>query len=484
MLVGRKKEQGLLEKCYKSAEAEFVVIYGRRRIGKTYLIREFFAKKVALIFEATGMQKGKLQTQLKNFADSLTATFVPGVKLEVSKSWMESFQQLTQFISQHKSQKKKEKIVLFFDELPWMATRKSGLLQAIDYYWNHHWSKMPNIILICCGSSASWLIRNIIYNKGGLHNRVTCEIKLNPFSLSETKAFLKNRKIKLSNQHILSLYMALGGVPYYLRYVERGLTAAQNIQNIIFNKDAPLRGEFNKLFRSLFKDGDVYIELIRLIAKRKEGVRRSELEASNKFSAGGGRLTSRIKDLCEAGFIEEYVSWKKTRGEYYKLIDEFSLFYLHWVEKKKSVKFTKDHWVYQSNQPSYKAWAGYAFESICMKHIDQVCAALNIATGGIVSSWRFVPTKKIETGVQIDLLIDRNDNAITLCEIKYTIEPFIIDKQYATKLQHKIEVFKKKTKIKKQIFLVIISANGLKPSMHSEEMVDGLVVLDDLFKEK
>jgi AAA+ ATPase superfamily predicted ATPase len=478
MIIGRKEEQKRLNKVYNSKEAGFVAIYGRRRIGKTYLIREFFAKKKCKLFHATGLQNGSQKNQLKKFAQAISETFFDNVLLESPKTWGEALDILHKQIS-----KIQEKVVIFLDELPWMATRKSGLLEEIDYYWNRNWSKLPNIILIVCGSSASWIIKKIINNKGGLNNRVTCPIKLMPFNLSETDEFLKSRNINLNKRHALSLYMALGGVPYYLGYVERGMTAEQNIQNIFFAKDAPLKEEFKKLFESLFENADAYIELVKLIAKRKEGIRRVELKTEAELSSGGGRLSKRLQDLREAGFIDENIPWGRSKGEYYKLIDEFCLFYLHWIDSQKSKKFTQDYWLNQSQRPAYYAWSGYAFEAVCMKHVDQIIKSLTIKASGQISSWRFIPRKQKEKGAQIDLVIDRIDDAITLCEIKYTDQLYAIDKQYTENLENKIKVFKEKTGTKKQIFLAMICVSGLKQTMHSEKIVDGgVVTLDDLFK--
>ena len=221
-IVGREKEQQMLYKAYNSDEAELIAVYGRRRVGKTHLVREYFMQQDCVFLHATGIRGGRLQEQLQGFAEVLSAAFFNDAPLETPKSWRDSFALLTKQFAEPT-----QKVVMFLDELPWMATRKSGLLQALDYYWNRHWVQIPNLIVIVCGSSASWLIKKIIYNKGGLHNRVTCQIRLDPFSLSETKAFLRSKKINLSNDHILSLYMAVGGIPYYLKYVRRGLTAKQ-----------------------------------------------------------------------------------------------------------------------------------------------------------------------------------------------------------------------------------------------------------------
>lgn len=476
MIIGRIQEQTMLSRAYDSHEAEFIVVYGRRRVGKTYLVREFFIKKKCRVFHATGLQKGGVKKQLKKFSDALSETFFDNTKLDLPKNWDEAFGVLHKQVL-----KSTDKVVIFLDELPWMATRKSNLLQEIDYYWNHHWSRMPQVILIVCGSSASWLIKKIIYNKGGLHNRVTLQLKLSPFNLSDSKAYLISRKIKLNEKHILSLYMALGGIPYYLKYVEPGLTAEQNIQKIIFDTNAPLKDEFKKLFDSLFKNAEAYLEIIKLV-KNNSGIRRSELKALINLSATGGGLSKKLKELCETGFIEEYIPWNRNKGEYYKLIDEFSLFYLSWVGEQSNKKFTADHWINQSQRPAYYAWSGYAFEAVCAKHVEKIISTLKIKTSSAIGSWSYVPRKRVEDGAQIDLIIDRTDNAITVCEIKYTDQPFAIDKEYFGKLKRKISVFREKTGVKKQIFLVMIASNGLRQTIYSEEIVDGVVTLTDLFE--
>ena len=477
MIVGRAKELKILNKVYGSQEAEFIVIYGRRRVGKTYLIREFFTSKKCKLLHATGLQHGSQKKQLKKFTEAVSETFLDNVALEAPKNWEEAFSVLHKQIS-----KCQEKVVVFLDELPWMVTRRSGLLEEIDYYWNRNWSSMPNIVLVACGSSASWLIKKIIHNKGGLHNRVTRSIKLLPFDLAETEEFLKSKNINLNQKHVLSLYMAVGGIPYYLKYIERGFTAEQNIQHIFFTNEAPLLNEFNKLFESLFENADAYIELIKLIAKRKEGARRAELKVDARLSSGGGRLSKRLQELKEAGFIEEYIPWGRSTGEYYKLIDEFCLFYLQWIDSQKQRQFTQDYWLNQSQRPAYYAWSGYAFEAICMKHVEHIIRALNIKASCQVGAWRFITRKKLIEGAQIDLVIDRSDNAITLCEIKYTDQQYAIDKKYSKNLKKKIEIFKEKTGTNKQLFLAMICANGLKKTIYSEEQVDGgVVTLKNLF---
>lgn len=474
MLIGRKKETKTFHRILHSREAEFVVLYGRRRVGKTFLVREYFNNQDCIFLQATGLQKGKLKVQLSKFAEVLSQTFTKGISIKTPSSWDDAFAKLNQLMENIN-----EKIVVFLDEVPWMATRKSGFLEALDYYWNRYWSAKKNFILIICGSSASWLIKNIIYNKGGLHNRCTCEIKLDPFDLKETSEYLTKKNIHLNNRQVLELYMALGGIPYYLNYVEKGLSATEIIQKIFFSYNAPLKDEFRKLFSSLFKEAKTYIELIKIISRKKEGVSRVELEAATKSYRGGGRLTERLKDLENTSFIEAYIPWDRQRGEYYKVIDEFCLFYIYWLLQKKSKRKTEDYWSKQIEKPEYHVWAGYAFEAVCYKHIDKIVNALNLKTAEHISSWRMTAQGIIQ-GAQIDLLIDRSDDSITVFEIKYTDKPFIITSQYAETLKKKIKIFKEQTNTPKQIFLAFITANGLKSNKYSENLVTNVIVLDDL----
>ena len=477
MIVGRHREKQRFDKVLSSSESEFLVVYGRRRVGKTYLIREFFQQENCVFLHATGAYKEKLAVQLDNFTQALSKTFFSNAPLSIS-SWKAAFQLLQQQVEKNVS----HKVVIFLDELPWLATKRSGLLSLIDYYWNHYWSASKNVVLIACGSSASWLIKNILYNKGGLHNRVTCEMLIAPFDLSETQEFLNYRKVKLSQRHILLLYMALGGVPYYLKYVEPHLTADQNIQHILFDPQAPLRDEFKKLFSSLFENEKAYLEIINLVAKNKVGVKRAEIESQAKLSSSGGRLTERLDDLCRAGFLIQRTELNQKIGEYYQLIDEFTLFQWHWVIHNKNKNSSPNAWLTMSQSQAFKSWAGYAFESVCQKHVSHILKHLNVESVKSIDSWRFIPSASSEDdGAQIDLVIERNDDAITLCEIKFTQEPFILDKAYAKKLQEKTVIFQSKTRTKKQIFWAMISANGIKPTLYSEELICKVITLENFF---
>jgi uncharacterized protein len=485
-IVGRVGEQNKLQKCLDSTSSEFVAVYGRRRVGKTFLIREFFTQNECVFFHLTGIKGGSLKKQLKEFSKELGRVFYNNMELKAPSSWVDAFELLTSSINKLESTRK---VVLFFDELPWLASPKSGLLSALDYYWNRYWVSINHLRLIVCGSSASCIINKIINDKGGLHNRVTFRIKLEPFSLAETAAYLHHRGVKFNQKQILETYLILGGIPFYLRYIENGFSVAQNINQLCFRESGPLFDEFKQLFSSLFSESTSYMELMRIISKYSNGISRHELEAKIKLSYKGGGLSEKLKNLETAGFITSLLSQGYARkGLYYKTIDEYTLFYLRWVAPIRSQLTKKDganlYWSERTNTPEYNSWAGYAFEAICYKHLGCISKALHVPPGSIINSWKYVPKKgSKDQDAQIDLLFDRKDDLVTLCEIKYTKSPFVIDKNYAGVILNKIAVYQKLTTTNKQIVFAIISANGLKSNMYSRELITGIVTLNDLFAE-
>lgn len=481
-IIGRMKEQKELEDIFKSKTAELVAVYGRRRVGKTYLIKNFYQEKKTVYLQMTGIYKGSLDKQLARFAKEIGDTFYHGASIKTPSTWIEAFEELTRAMEQVP---KNKKIILFLDELPWMANKKSGLISALEYFWNRYWVNDQRIILIVCGSAAAWIIKKIIKNRGGLHNRITRKLRIMPFNLYETSLYLKHMGYACTQQQIVKLYMTLGGIPYYLNQLKTSYSIDQNINRLLFNADGILFDEFNEVFASLFENAENYKELITLIGNHKDGLARSLLDEKNKLTGKGGRLTERLEDLEAAGFISSYIPYgHKKIGVYYRISDEYCYFYLKWVEPIKSQlkqNPSAKYWKNIVNTPGYFSWLGYAFESICYKHLGQIKKALNIDEGCLASPWRYLPKKHAqEKGVQIDLLFDRHDDAISICEIKYSDKPFILDKEYFNKLKEKIGIFKQITRTKKQIFLNLISANGLKESIYSE-MIHQLVTLEDLF---
>lgn len=489
VVVGRKREQLILENVFKSNKANFLAIFGRRRIGKTYLIRTFYQAKPCLLFNSNGIKGGRIDQQLSEFSKEIGRTFYEGAELKSAETWFDAFEQLLQAVN--KKEFKNKKIILFFDEFPWMATHRSKLIEALDFYWNRHFSQDKRIKLIICGSSASWIIKNIINNKGGLHNRLTHTIQLEPLNLHDTQLFLKHNGVKLNYKHIADIYMATGGIPYYLSHVNSGLSAAQVIEELAFSKNSFLIREFDNLFASLFDDSEIYIELVRAISAKKSGMSQEELfkTLSEKISKGG-TIVKKLKDLESTGFIVSFTPYKhQKKGIFYKVIDEYTLFYFRWIEPIKSALQLKGvrsgYWQKIQQSSAWHSWAGYAFEAICFKHLSQISKAIKLTPASMPSSWRYNPQKfEKEDGAQIDLLFERDDQSITICEIKYTDKPLIIDKAYAEVLKQKIAIFKKVTRINTQYFLALISANGLKETIYSQDMIDGVATLEDLFQDE
>ncbi len=486
-ILGREKEKEVLDAIWNSKEAEFVAIYGRRRVGKTYLIRQYFSEK-GLYLEASGAKDKPLKTQLENFMKALSKTFFGGVALATPTSWDAAFDVLTQELEKlPKNRSSSKKVTIFLDELPWMATKRSKLLQSLDYYWNLHWSRLPYISLIVCGSAASWMLEKLIYAKGGLHKRITRKILLEPYTLKETEQFLRTRGVIYNQKQIVDLYMAIGGIPFYLKGVKKGFSAAQNIDALCFEKNGLLYDEFDNLFESLFEQGDINLQIVRQIVKRGNRISREQLIEEAGLQSGG-TLNKRLRELEAAGFIQSFLPYGRTaRDHFYRVIDEFSLFHLRWIEPYLASKMMYDehgYWQNMSKTPAVSSWLGLAFETICLKHIGQIRKALGIENVACkIGGWQFIPKRgSDEEGVQIDLLFDREDGVITLCEIKYSENHFVVDKAYAKKLMLKSDIFEKYMKTTKQIFIAFITTNGLKPSIWSSELVQQQATIKDFFK--
>lgn len=481
-IIGRKKELKILAEALSSNSAEFIAIYGRRRVGKTYLIKNYFGRQNGIFFELTG-NEDTMKNQLKNFSVSLSKAFFNGAEMAVQSSWMDAFQQLSKAID---NVAKNKRVTIFLDELPWLATRKSGFLKALEYFWNTDWTYRKKLILVVCGSAASWMLKKIVYSKGGLHNRITVNISLLPFTLSEVAAYLKYRGIQLSEHQLLQLYMIMGGIPHYLKSIKKSLSVAQNINEICFQKGGLLLDEFDKLFHSLYEEPEVYINIIRAIANKRNGISREELIDKVKEVSDGGTLNTKIQSLEEAGFISTFLPLGHARrGVHFRLVDEYCIFYLYWIEpmrKKTRISSSESHWLSMMASPAWHAWSGYAFEAVCFKHIGVIKKSLGIdRIQAYCGDWRYTPEKELENGAQIDLIFDRNDDCVTLCEIKHTDKPFVITKDYASELERKTAIYKERTRTKKQIIWCLISCNGVSKNKHFNKIINNVIVLKDLF---
>lgn len=423
------------------------------------------------------MNEGSLKDQLLQFSRAFQKASRSPLPVTPPGNWVAAFAALEQLLERLD---KRKKWVVFFDEFPWLNSRKSGFLSAFDHFWNTWASRQSYLIMVICGSAASWMIDNIVNAKRGLHNRITRSIKLLPFSLPETKAYLQHLSVTMDHYQILQLYMALGGVPHYLRNVRRGQSATKAINSICFTKTSVLRNEFDNLYKSLFEHAENHLKIVRALSKVAKGLTRQEIIDACGCNSGGG-TTDILYELEQSGFIQSAIPYKKTsRDAIYRLIDEFSLFYLRFMDE---VKITgRDMWSRISQTNAYKIWSGMSFEAICLKHVFEIKMALGI--GGDHSEegpWRY--SSQGSGGAQIDLLIDRTDHTINICEMKFYNDEFAIDKTYALELDRKLRVFREQTRTKKTLLLSFITTYGVRLNDYSKRLVHHNLTMDLLFKE-
>jgi len=466
MFIGRTVEIQKLINAYDSDRSEFVAVYGRRRVGKTYFVRETLGDKFT--FDHAGLADSPMKRQLAVWQSSLRDAGL--AKPRRPRSWIEAFDELKQVI-ENSSQKKK---VIFIDEMPWMDTPHSGFVPALENFWNKWASARKDILLIICGSATSWIIDKVIKNHGGLHGRVTKRIYIQTFTLKECKAYASALGLGMNDAQIIECYMIMGGVPYYWSFLERGKSLAQNIDSLFFSRNGELYNEFTDLYASLFRNPDKYIDVITTLGTKKVGMTRSELIHEGKFEDNGG-LSKILEELEMCGFIRKYNSIKYAyKDAVYQLVDEYTLFYLRFI--RQNSRSDEGFWSHQQNSPVFFNWCGLAFERVCMNNAGQIKKALGIS--GVISniySWQ-------SGNAQIDMLIDRDDNVIDLCEVKYTKDEFSVNASYHKALQQKVDRFVQDTHTRKAVRLVLISANGLARNEYYDDFQN---VLDkDIFFDK
>jgi hypothetical protein len=472
-VAGRSVEIGLLQKIAQSGEAELVAVYGRRRVGKTYLIKSVFREEMA--FEISGLHNATFEQQMENFQSAFEKA--TRRKAGVPGTWIQAFKMLTRYLT---PLLKKQRRVIFIDEFPWISSPRSGFMPAFENFWNTWASLQPNLIVVICGSSASWMIKKVLNSRGGLHNRVTRRIRLLPFTLDETEEFFRVRKVNLDRYQLLQLYMVMGGIPQYLKEVERGESAIQAIDRTCFTKDGLLHDEFRNLFHSLFDDAGDHVAVIRALAKKGVGLTRAEIIDTCKLTSGGG-VTQILDELAQSGFIKPYAPFgKAVKDSVYKLTDEYSLFYIRFIENG---RFSgAGSWERFAAGAAWRSWSGVAFESICMKHIVQMKRALGIEQVHTETSmWRSRPGES-DPGTQIDLLIDRRDQCINICEMKFSVNSFELSKAYAKELQNKVRIFRENVKTRKTLFLTLVTTHGVRNKDSYPGLVQSEVTMDALFK--
>ena len=480
-IIGREIQIADLEMYMESGRSEFIAIYGRRRIGKTYLVKELFESQ--LLFRVTGMDNVNTHDQIHNFCHAMNIQF--GTNHQAA-NWIEAFHFLEKEIEKDQNRDVK---ILFFDELPWFDTRGSNFISALEHFWNDWASYRRDIKLITCGSATTWMLDKVINSRGGLHNRVTHKMLLSPFSLYEVEAYFKSRNFLYEHGEIIDCYMAMGGVAYYLSLFNNNQSVAQNIQRLCFTAGGEMTDEFDKLFQSLFKRADNHIAIVNALKEKGMGMTRLELIEVTKLP-NNGNFSRLLNELEQCDFIRSFTPFGKTQKDrMYQLIDPFTLFYFRFMQPKTA--YLNNHWIKMQSTPKYQSWAGYAFEIVCLHHINQIVKALGIdGCINIPCSWAYRPTaatiaseeveEDIRRGAQIDLLIDRSDKAITVCEMKYSNHEYEIDKEYDSHVARRMRIFTKVTKTRKTIIPTYITPYGLYNNMYSRK-IPRQVTGDDLF---
>lgn len=478
-IIGRKAEQLQFERLLKSKEAEFLVVYGRRRVGKTFLVRNYFKDKFSFYHTALSPleldDKDLLQAQLVNFTSSLRR-YGMDVK-ETPKDWFTAFDMLIDFLE---SKKENGKIVVFLDEMPWLDTPKSGFVTAFEHFWNGWAAGQDDLLLVACGSATTWIVDKLLANKGGLYNRVTREMHLAPFTLKESEEYYQEHGVAMDRYDLTQCYMAIGGIPYYMSFIEPGCSFAQNIDSLFFAKSGKLTLEFNRLFGSIFSSPEQYKNVIRLLAKYREGLKREDI-ASKLGMSSGGTLSKLLEALVVSDFVTKYQYFGKSKREvYYKLTDFYSLFYLRFVEKQK--RLNPEFWQNNQLSPSANVWRGLAFEDVCMVHTEQIRQALGILGIQVnFSPWHYIPEGKDEKGAQIDMVIERSDRIVNICEMKFCVANYKIDKLDDANIRNKIQVVLDKVKGRKAVHPVIVTTYGLTSNEYSSR-IQRVITLDDLFQ--
>jgi uncharacterized protein len=473
-LIGRKKEKDLLLKALDSDESEMIAVIGRRRVGKSFLIKKTYGERI--VFELVGLQHANNAGQLRNFRTALGARSAAPSAMKKPADWLEAFFQLAQYLDETKPASKS---VVFLDELPWLAGKKSNFLMGLGWFWNS-WAVNRNIVVVVCGSAASWMIEKVVNDRGGLYNRITKRIYLQPFTLAETEAYLQARNTRFNRYQIAQMYMAMGGIPHHLKEIEAGKSAVQNINDVCFSQGGLLLDEFPRLYPSLFANAEHHLAAVRALAGSHQGLTRQDIVHKAKLPEGGN-ISTMLEELEQSGFIGSYFPFdKKKKDKLFRLTDEYSLFYLHFIENHRNQG--SDTWQHLSQTPAWASWSGYAFENLCIKHLPQIKKKLSIAGVYAEASSYLQRAADGTPGLQIDLVLDRRDQVINLFEMKFYAAAWNMTKAEALGLLEKVEWFKRHTKTAKQVFITLVTAMGATQNEHSLMAVDSEVWLDDLFE--
>lgn len=470
-MIGREKEKKRLLDAKESEYSEFVAVYGRRRVGKTFLIRESF--NYEFTFQHTGVANGTHLEQLDEFRTSLKEH--GHEKCPVLANWFKAFDEL-KVVIKGSSEKKK---VIFIDELSYMDVPGSRFIPALEHFWNGWASARKDVLLVVCGSATSWILNKVIHSKGGLHGRVSERIRLQPFTLSECEQYAQSRKLVMTRYQLAEMYMIMGGIPYYWKYLDPALSPAANVDDIFFAGNDKLENEFEELYASLFRKKEAYMKIVTALSLKKIGMTREEVAAATGL-ANSGTLTKYLIELEQCGFVRKYaVPGNKVKGAVFQLMDNFTLFHFQYIAD--NANHDTHFWSTSLDSQRHVVWKGLAFERLCLWHAEEIKRALQI--GGVQTNlyaWRKARSSNRD-GVQIDMVIDRRDDVINLCEMKFSSAEYEISEAEDRKIIDRRELFRNDTATRKALHLTYVTTYGLKPNAYAHD-IQTVVTLDDLFK--
>ena len=471
-IISRKEEKKELEYSERSKKSELICVYGRRRVGKTFLVEQTFRE---FAFRAVGLENGTAKQQLKSFGQRLIEY---GDEINSApKDWFEAFSRLDKILSKNSVRRSQNgKRIVFLDEFPWFATKRSDFLVAFEDFWNRRGTLDGDFLFIICGSATSWIIKNVLKNTGNMYQRVTKKICIEPFTLAETEIFFKDREFDWSREKITECQMIFGGLPFFFDLMNTSHSLSQNINRLLFDKYALYKDETKRLLEATLSESPIYGEILAKLAFAKYGIKKSKLQ--EEIGASNGTYGRAIQDLVDCGYIIEYrKKYEAYNPLYVQLMDPFLMFHYHYLSKDNKTDSYED---VVGDMGRYDNWRGQAFEILCFNNICSIKSALGIR--GVKTEcypWYNSEDEKKERA-QIDMVIERADSITNLCEIKYTNRPFEIDVSYEQQLLRKRDIFKEKTGTSQALKIILVSASGLSGSNYPSYISD-VITLDDLF---
>lgn len=471
-MVGRVQERRCLDRCDGSDKSELVCVYGRRRVGKTFLVEQTLGPFFA--FHVVGSKDAATSSQLREFGLELTDRGDPNPNPPAD--WREAFNRLYKVITAPDAPRSPHgKAVVFIDEFPWFAKQRSDFLSAFSTFWNRRSTTGQKLLVVICGSATSWVIEHVLESAGDMAARVTESIFLKPFALAETKEYFDSRGFGWDERSLIETQMVFGGLPYFFSLMSPHQSLAQSIDRLCLRPRAQLRDETMILLESTMRRSRLYVELFALLAQHRYGVPKAE--AMRLLGHSTNQFIKATAEAVKCGYVHEYKNLSKPQNpKYLMLVDPFILFHYRLIEPAHGD--SPRSWAdFVADQERYTAWRGNAFEIVCLQHVRQLKSALGI--GGVLTKEYPWASARKAGGAQVDLVIERADRIVNLCEMKFTDAPYELTSAVEQELVRKREVFREETGTRLALKTVLVSAQGT--AGYHDSQIAQIITADDLF---